>query len=285
MKPVFFKALFIVGSVLLVRVPAGTAKQQSPGKSGDVPAPMPVARSRTPRQRIWPRAKFTSSRVTLKRPLRTATKPSALTRTWPSSYNNRGWAYAHHGQGEFDKAIADYNEALRLNPKLTLVANNRWWANKHLRDRAAAKNCLLQGNAHIKQREFEKAVADCSEAIRLNPNLALAYNSRGWAYAHTVEPQYDKAIADYNEALRLDPKLTLAANNRWWANKHLRDIAAAKAGDADASANVAGNQGRCREPGRPFPGRDGEDPGGCQEGGRPFSGRDCQDKERGRRGG
>ena len=41
-----------------------------------------------------------------------------------------------------------------------------------------------------------KAIADYAKAIRLDPNYALAYYSRGSAYL-------DKAIADYSEGIRL----------------------------------------------------------------------------------
>ena len=51
---------------------------------------------------------------------------------------------------------------------------------------------------------YDKAIADFTEAIRLDPNWprrittgAIAYGSKG---------DYDKAIADYTEAIRLDPK-------------------------------------------------------------------------------
>ena len=32
------------------------------------------------------------------------------------------------------------------------------------------------------KREYDKAIADCNEAIRLNPGLAVAYHCRGLIY-------------------------------------------------------------------------------------------------------
>ena len=52
--------------------------------------------------------------------------------------------------------------------------------------------------------EYDKAIADYNEAIRLDPLDAHAYYRRGVAW--TLKDEYDKAIADYTEAIRLDPK-------------------------------------------------------------------------------
>ena len=51
--------------------------------------------------------------------------------------------------------------------------------------------------------DFDRAIADFTEAIRLDPNPDLAYQWRGDAYSDKGE--YDKAIADYTESIRLDP--------------------------------------------------------------------------------
>ena len=62
----------------------------------------------------------------------------------------------------------------------------------------------------------DAAIADCNEALRLDPKLADAYLCRGMSYfakimANTEEllkhPErwIDPAIADVKEALRLDP--------------------------------------------------------------------------------
>ena len=43
--------------------------------------------------------------------------------------------------------------------------------------------------------EYDKAIADCDEAIRLDPNCVFAYNNRALAWC--AKKQYDKAIDDY----------------------------------------------------------------------------------------
>ena len=52
--------------------------------------------------------------------------------------------------------------------------------------------------------EYDKAIADFTEVIRLDPKAAHAYTGRGGAWSERAE--YDKAIADFTEAIRLDPK-------------------------------------------------------------------------------
>ena len=101
------------------------------------------------------------------------------------AYNDRGVAYRN--AGEYDKAISDCNEAARLDPQL-------------------ADAFLIRGDAYRGKREYDKAIADYVVAIRLNPKSAVTYYSRGDAYAGKGE--CDKAIADYSEAIRFDPKNT-----------------------------------------------------------------------------
>ena len=43
------------------------------------------------------------------------------------------------------------------------------------------------GVDHAEQGEYDKAIADCTEAIRFNPKFAEAYNNRGCAYAEKGE--------------------------------------------------------------------------------------------------
>jgi tetratricopeptide (TPR) repeat protein len=61
-------------------------------------------------------------------------------------------------------------------------------------------------------RQAKEAVADFSQAIELDPKLASTWYNRGNAFSHLG--QYDKAIIDYSRAIDLDPKLAPAWNNR-----------------------------------------------------------------------
>ena len=132
---------------------------------------------------------------------------------YASAYSSRG--DSRRKKGEYDRAIADYSEAIRLDPDDADVYNSR-------------------GDTYNAQREYGRAIADYTEAIRLNPNLAVAYFSRGEAYHNKGE--YDKAITDYTEAIRLDPKYARAYWRRGYAYRNNRDNDKAIADYTDAIA-------------------------------------------------
>jgi tetratricopeptide (TPR) repeat protein len=107
------------------------------------------------------------------------------------TYNRRGNVYDKLGQ--YQLSIKDYNEAIRLKPDLVGAYNNR-------------------GNVYDKLGQYQLAIEDYKEAIRLKPDLVGAFNNRGNAY--TKLGQYQLAIEDYKEAIRLKPDLALGYNNR-----------------------------------------------------------------------
>jgi lipoprotein NlpI len=84
-----------------------------------------------------------------------------------------------------------------------------------------------RGLAYAQRKEHDRAIADYSQAIRLNPNRAPAYLRRGYAY-HS-KGDYDRAITDYDEAIRISPHYTSAYHNRGFAHfakcEHDRAIA------------------------------------------------------------
>ncbi len=121
-------------------------------------------------------------------------------------------------KGEYDAAIAEFNEAVRLDPN-------------------DAEAYRLRGDAWGFKRDNDKAIADYDESIRLDPNDPRAPSARAIlveaklksaaiaplddavrrkpkdpsVYLARAEHfsdigQLDKAIADYNEAIRLDGK-------------------------------------------------------------------------------
>jgi tetratricopeptide (TPR) repeat protein len=75
-----------------------------------------------------------------------------------------------------------------------------------------AEASLKRGNAYYDKKDYDKAISDYTEAIRLDPNNSWAYNNRGITYF--AQKEYDKAIRDYKEAIRLDSNSNLAYNNR-----------------------------------------------------------------------
>jgi len=71
-----------------------------------------------------------------------------------------------------------------------------------------------RGDAWYEKGEYDKAIADYTEVIQLNPKNLNAYLIRGDTWLEKGE--YDKAIADYTEVIRLDPKNVGAYNALSW---------------------------------------------------------------------
>lgn len=109
-------------------------------------------------------------------------------------------ADAYDDRGELARAIADYNEAIRLDPGNATAFENR-------------------GTAFLRNGNHDRAIEDYNEAIRLDPNFALAYADRGAAYY--FKKDYERAIKDYDEAIRLDPKRSGTFSNRGAAYKKI----------------------------------------------------------------
>lgn len=61
----------------------------------------------------------------------------------------------------------------------------------------------------IQAGEYDQAIREASEAIRLIPNYPRAYGIRGDSYSRRGE--YDLAISDFDEAVRLEPDYALAS--------------------------------------------------------------------------
>jgi tetratricopeptide (TPR) repeat protein len=150
------------------------------------------------------------------------------------AYNNRGIAY--NNKGSYDHAIADFDEAIRLNPKFTLAYYNR-------------------GLSYGRKGELNRAIADLDEAIRLNPKYSAAYNARAFVYASMGD--YARAIADYDQALTFDPSLAVARQNRQLAQSAMATQTAPTAASAERRvALVIGNSQYRSEAFLPNPRRD-----------------------------
>jgi lipoprotein NlpI len=111
------------------------------------------------------------------------------------AFNNRGNAY--RAKGDFDRALADYNQAISLDPRYEFAYNGR-------------------GNVYSYKGDLDRALADYNQAITLDPKDALAYNGRGNVYR--AKGDSGRAIADYNRAITLNPKFAFAYSGRGLTN-------------------------------------------------------------------
>jgi tetratricopeptide (TPR) repeat protein len=92
-----------------------------------------------------------------------------------------------------DKAVADFDSAIALDPKATIAYYHR--AN------------LAYGKA-----QYDKALADYNTVIEHDPGFDWAYHVRGWIYYRRMD--YDKALADYEKAIKLVPTETVFYRDR-----------------------------------------------------------------------
>lgn len=90
-----------------------------------------------------------------------------------------------------------------------------------------------RGVSHNKKGEYDLAIADYTEAIRLKPDASFSFINRG--NSHNKKGEYDLAIADYNEAIRLNPDDALPFNKRGNAHKNKGDHDRAIADYAEAT--------------------------------------------------
>src|SRR5262249_1908171 len=101
----------------------------------------------------------------------------------------------------------------------------------------AAVNWRTRGAIHLEQGEYDRAITDYSEAIRLDPESSWAFNDRGLAWYENKE--FERAIADYGEAIRLDPQDSDPVENRSLAWLGLRQFDRARQ-DATGASELTG---------------------------------------------
>jgi tetratricopeptide (TPR) repeat protein len=132
----------------------------------------------------------------------------------------RGMAYSEEHQ--FDRAIADYNEALQLKPGYPEALFGRGYVYSSegrydlalqdfdavVRQRSDWDFALLERcRTLIQVGRFADAVADCDKSIALAPGHAVSYESRGFANLRNEDPA--KALEDFDRALA-PPPLSMA---------------------------------------------------------------------------
>ena len=76
-----------------------------------------------------------------------------------------------------------------------------------------------RGWAYIEQKKFKQALTDFNKASELRPNSELPYFGRGWVY--NQQKQYAAAIREYDKVIELNPRYAIAWNNRGAAKSWL----------------------------------------------------------------
>jgi len=88
----------------------------------------------------------------------------------PEQYNKLGIAY--NDKGEYEKAILEYDRAIKANPLYAEAYHNR-------------------GRAYGRLRQYDRAIMDFTRVLQIYPMYAEAYNNRGAAYG--AKGQFDQA--------------------------------------------------------------------------------------------
>jgi hypothetical protein len=101
------------------------------------------------------------------------------------AFDSRGLAYMH--KREFDRAIQDYDQAIRLNSRSATPIYNR------------ALTYRLKG-------DYGRSISGYDQALQLTPGDADSFFGRGLSYFY--QGDYDRAVQDYGQALRINPSLT-----------------------------------------------------------------------------
>src|SRR5213592_1174719 len=148
--------------------------------------------------------------------------------------------------GDLDGAIADFDRAIKLNPKDDAPYYNRAQARRLKKDTPGAIADYTRaielgstnpaaynnrGNARAEKNDRDGAIADYTRAIELKPDYARAYYNR----ATTKKEKVDKAgaAADFKRAKELDPKLASEGS----AADHV-DRGTAKGKEKESAASV-----------------------------------------------
>ena len=95
-----------------------------------------------------------------------------------------------------------------------------------------AENYVSRGACHFALEAYGAAIEDCEKAIDLDPDDANAYHLRG--NCHVKLEEYEAAIEYYNQAIKLNPEDDFAYNNRGFCHFQLQQYQKALADNTKA---------------------------------------------------
>ncbi|UZE46784.1 tetratricopeptide repeat protein [Rhodopseudomonas sp. P2A-2r] len=142
-----------------------------------------------------------------------------------AAYNNRGVAF--RSNGEIDRAIEDYDQAIRLQPEYYVAVNNR-------------------GVAFMNKGELDRAIADFDRTIQLKPDYLAAFHNRAVALGR--KDQFERSIADYDVLLKDDTKNVALFHERGSMKAKMGDQAGADADFRRAASAGPGAPWEARQP-------------------------------------
>jgi tetratricopeptide (TPR) repeat protein len=179
------------------------------------------------------------------------------------AYSKRGIQFAL--QGDYEKALADLGEAIRLDPKGAAESyhtRGRIYADQGRADAAIAEfdaainadaghaDALISrgslrflaargADGKFNKRAVDAAMADLGKAVEVSPKYAEAYIARGGAYLATS--RLPQAVADFDQAVKLEPGNASAYLNRAVALVFQKQFARAEADFGRAAKLEPGN--------------------------------------------
>jgi|GEM_PF-3919375 len=163
------------------------------------------------------------------------TKAIELDTNFAAAYFNR--AVSSFELNDYDDAVKDFNQVLRIDPKETDVfprlgdcylkteqyksAIENYSKALEVEHEERAAILVNRGIAYQKKHEYESAVEDFTSAIELDSLSVSAYNNR--AQSLVALRDYNRAIDDYEMLIKLRPKNSTYYFNLgciYWENKN-----------------------------------------------------------------
>lgn len=133
------------------------------------------------------------------------------------AYNNRAFAY-RYGK-DYNRAIQDYNDAIRLRPTWAVPYNNR-------------------GVTYSRKGEYDKAIDDYTRAMGLDSNYPAPIYNRAVTLLQSGRP--DLALPDFESVLSFNAKNAMALYGRGAAKMKIGDVTGGKA-DLNAAQQLNPN--------------------------------------------
>ncbi|MBE9234116.1 tetratricopeptide repeat protein [Cuspidothrix issatschenkoi LEGE 03284] len=148
------------------------------------------------------------------------------------------WNYlsvVYRESNQLDKALVAINEAIRLQPnnpnlyneKIVVLSNLKKYKeaaaaiNKAIELSPRAAFYAIRGAFRNELGDNQGAIDDLNQAIKINPNFALAYYGRGFVRSQLGDKQ--GAIDDFNQAIKFNPNFADAYYGRGLVRSELGD--------------------------------------------------------------